>query len=55
MAAFSRSPTGPKAMTVVPMAMVDVACAIMPGMPALRSKIGTAFAEILQKHGYVPK
>jgi uncharacterized protein len=54
-AAFYRTPTGAKALTVMPKVMADVGPAVVPRMQALKAEIGPAFAEILKKHGYEPK
>jgi hypothetical protein len=51
-AAFYRTPTGTKALSVMPKVTGDLVPILIPRMQAVQQKIGPAFAAILQKHGY---
>lgn len=54
-AAFYRTATGAKALSVMPKAMADMMPTLLSRMQAITGKLSTVFDNILQKHGYQAK
>jgi len=53
--AFYRTPTGAKALTVMPKAMAEILPILQTHVQSNMPKFAVAFADILKKHGYQPK
>ncbi|MGH6727289.1 MAG: DUF2059 domain-containing protein [Pseudolabrys sp.] len=49
---FYKSPTGKKALQVMPTVMADVTTQMMPRMEAFEQKLNTRLEAVMQKHGY---
>ena len=52
MLAFYRSPTGAKALKVMPQVLTDVSTQIQPRMQAFQRTLNERVAAVMQKHGY---
>jgi len=50
--AFYKTPTGAKALRVMPKVMADVGATLAPHMPAFQRDMGGRLDAIMQKHGY---
>ena len=50
--AFYKTPTGAKALRVMPKVMADVGATLAPHMPAFQRDMGARITTIMQKHGY---
>jgi len=55
MVAFYRTPTGAKALTVVPKAMADIGPAMQARMGPVQGKLTAALENVLKKHGHQVK
>jgi uncharacterized protein len=55
MTAFYRTPTGAKALKVLPQVTGDLVPVLVPRIQAMQQKLGPIFTEVLQKHGYEKK
>ncbi len=54
-AAFYRTPTGAKALTVMPKALADMTPALLARIGAMKGELNGAFEKTLAKHGYKAK
>lgn len=52
MVAFYKSPTGAKALRMMPQVMTDVSTRMMPRMQAFQRDLNARIVAIMQKHGY---
>jgi uncharacterized protein len=50
--AFYKSPTGKKALQIMPTVMADVTTRMMPRMEAFQRDLNTRLEAVMQKHGY---
>ncbi len=50
--AFYKSPTGKKALQIMPTVMADVTTQMMPRMDTFQHDLNTRLEAVLQKHGY---
>ncbi len=50
--AFYKSPTGKKALQIMPTVMADVTTQMMPRMDAFQRDLNTRLEAVMQKHGY---
>ena len=50
--AFYKSPTGKKALHIMPTVMADVTAQMMPRMDAFQHDLNTRVEAVMQKHGY---
>jgi uncharacterized protein len=51
-AAFYRTPTGAKTLTVMPKVMADMMPTLLSRLQSTKARLGADFADILKKHGY---
>ena len=54
-AVFYGTPTGAKALTVMPKAMADITPALIARIGSTKEELDSAFAAVLKKHGYQVK
>jgi len=54
-ATFYKTPTGAKALTVMPKAMADFLPILLPRMQQMQGLLGAAFDKVLQQHGLKAK
>jgi hypothetical protein len=50
--AFYKTPTGAKALHVIPKVMAEIGTALAPRMPEFQKGLSARLAAIMQKHGY---